>query len=320
MKNIINLAKECGGNAVLKYIVERDKLVLSKSERKEMLPKDLYSKWNNGQNLHEETGSPNHGEKEPMIAQTEQNNTSTVRYIRNYDYSSNVKALQMTTTGADSKTTITIGDIKYSIDASKMPYLESFIRLHKATQPQETEIIHWPISLFDVALKGVESGYRQCFRCLPTDVSQYRTLFQTYKLLEVDVLSNLSIDQVIANLKVGRADYDYEERRRIPGTKSLARDTSFRLLYLILYPQYTDETKDRMKLFNAVMFVVSHPGTFKSRTRRMIRVAYEQQFGLTLKQRPKLDQWEKGETADYEIDVTTAEELDYYFASDDDYF
>lgn len=189
----------------------------------------------------------------------------------------------MRTTGDDSKAIITIGGVNYSITASKIPYLESYIRLQKASRPQASEIVHGPINLFDVALKGVESGYRQCFRCLPTNLSQYRALFQTYKFLDVDILSNLFIDQVIANLKVGRADYDPEERRQIPGNKGLARDTAFQLLYLILHPQYTDDTKDKMKLFNAVMFVVSHPGTFKYRTQRMIRVAYEEQFGLTLK-------------------------------------
>ena len=203
---------------------------------------------------------------------------------------------------------------------SKIPYLESYTRLQKASQPQATEIIHEPINLFDVAFKGIESGYRQCFRCLSTDLSQYRTLFQTYKFLAVDILSNLSIDQVIANLKVGKSNYDLEERRRIPGNKSLARDAAFQLLYLILHPQYGNETKDKTKLFNAVMFVVSHPGTFKYCTKRMIRVAYEEQFGLTFKQRPKLDQWEKGETANFELDVTTEEEPDYYFSSDDDSF
>jgi hypothetical protein len=45
----------------------------------------------------------------------------------------------------------------------------------------------------------------------------------------------MSIDKIIANLKVGKADYDLEERRPIPGNKSLARDTAFQLLYLILY-------------------------------------------------------------------------------------
>ena len=43
--------KECGGNAVLKYNIEGDKLVVCKVERKKMLSKDLYSKWNDVHNL-----------------------------------------------------------------------------------------------------------------------------------------------------------------------------------------------------------------------------------------------------------------------------
>jgi hypothetical protein len=45
----------------------------------------------------------------------------------------------------------------------------------------------------------------------------------------------MSINKVIANLKVGKADCDLKERRLIPDNKSLARDTAFQLLYLILY-------------------------------------------------------------------------------------
>ncbi|KAH7326970.1 hypothetical protein BKA65DRAFT_480696 [Rhexocercosporidium sp. MPI-PUGE-AT-0058] len=141
----------------------------------------------------------------------------------------------------------------------------------------------------------------------------------TYKFLRVDVLSDLSIDQVIANLKVGKADYDPDERRRISGNKDLARDTAFQLLYLIPCPESRGEEKDSMKLFNAVLFIVSHPVTFKYRTKRTIRVAYEEQFRVTYKQRARLDQWEKDETADCAVDVTTDEDSDYYFDSDDSF-
>jgi len=207
--------------------------------------------------------------------------------------------------------------VSYHIDVSKIPYLESFVRLQKVTQPESTEFDHESINLFDVALKGIESGYRQCFRSLLTDLSQYRTLFQTYKFLNVDVLNRMSIDQIIANLKVGKADYDPDERRPIRGNKGLARDTAFQLLYLIFYAQFGDEKKDITKLFNAVMFVISHPGTFKYRTKRVIRVAYEERFPLTYKQRAGLDQWEKGEADNNVSDATTEEERDYYYDSDD---
>jgi hypothetical protein len=44
IRKIISLIKECRGDAVLKYNVEGDKLVVYKVIRKEMLLKDLYSK------------------------------------------------------------------------------------------------------------------------------------------------------------------------------------------------------------------------------------------------------------------------------------
>ena len=159
-------------------------------------------------------------------------------------------------------------------------------------------------------------GHRQCFRSLPTDLSDYRTLFETYIFFNVDVLSGMSINEVTANLKVGKADYDPEERRSIHGNKSLARDTAFELLYLILHIQFEDWWKDSMKHFSAVMFVLSHPGTFQYRTKRVTRVAYEERFRLTTKQKARLDQWEKGETVNDAIDVTTEEEPDYVFDSD----
>ena len=231
----------------------------------------------------------------------------------------------MRTTGDDLKATFKIGGVNYRVDVSKIPYLASVVQRQKVTEPGATEFIHEPINLFDVALKGVESGYRQCFRSLPTNLSQYRALFETYKFLDVDILSGLSIDQVIANLKVGKSDYDPEERRTIRGNKSLARDTAFQLLYLILNAQFPDETKDSMKLFNAVMFVVSHPGTFKYRTKRVVRDAFEERFRVTFKQRARLNEWDKGEAANDAADVTTEEEpyyhfdSDYYFDSDSSY-
>lgn len=230
-----------------------------------------------------------------------------------------MKILQMRATGDDLKATYTIkiGEVDYSVPLSKVPYFASFVQLQKEAQPDATEFIHEPIKLFDVALKGIESGYRQCFRSLPTDLSQYRTLFESYKFLNIDVLSGLSIDDVIPNLKVGKADYDPEERRSIPGNKSLARDTALQLLYLIQQADFEDEVKVSMKLFNAVMFVVSHPGTFKDRTKRVIRAAYEERFIVTTKQRARLDQWGNGETTDYGTDATTEEEPDYFFDSDD---
>ncbi|KAF1982575.1 hypothetical protein K402DRAFT_362716, partial [Aulographum hederae CBS 113979] len=127
------------------------------------------------------------------------------------------------------------------------------------------------------------------------------------------------MDEVITNLKVGKADYDHEERRPIRSNKGLARDTAFQLLYLILHAQchgFENEAKDSAKLFNAVMFVVSHPGTFKPRAKRVIRLTYER-FVVTTKQRAGLNKWKKEKATDSETDATTEEEFDDCFDSDD---
>ena len=51
ISKILNVVKGCGGNAILKYDVKKDKLVVSKVDGKKMLPKDLYSKWDDGDNF-----------------------------------------------------------------------------------------------------------------------------------------------------------------------------------------------------------------------------------------------------------------------------
>ena len=45
VNKILTMVKECGGNTIAKYDVKEDKLVIWKHEGKKMLPKDLYSKW-----------------------------------------------------------------------------------------------------------------------------------------------------------------------------------------------------------------------------------------------------------------------------------
>ncbi|KAH8821756.1 hypothetical protein F5884DRAFT_768982 [Xylogone sp. PMI_703] len=71
--------------------------------------------------------------------------------------------LQPMTIVSSPRTNIKIGDAHYDIEVSK-----------------------GPIPLFDVALTGIESGYRQCFRSLPPELSQHHTLCETYQFLGVD--------------------------------------------------------------------------------------------------------------------------------------
>ena len=206
--------------------------------------------------------------------------------------------------------------MRYEIDVSKIPYLLSFVAFQANAQPQSTELIHGPIPVFGIALKGIESGYRQCFRSLPADLSEYRILCDTYDFLRVDVLGGQSINEIFRDLKSGQSDYDYEERRETNSDKSRARDTAFKLLYLILLGDFKDETRDSAKVFNAVLYLVSHAATFKGRTRSIVRAAYEKRFVTSTKQTAALDKWEKKDAAKLAVedagDVTTEEEeLDY---------
>jgi hypothetical protein len=211
--------------------------------------------------------------------------------------------------------------VHYDIDVSKIPYLSSFVNFQVNAQPRSTEFVHEPIPLFDIALKGIESGYRQCFRSLPADLSQHHTLCDTYHFLHVDVLGGQSIGEIINDLKSGTSDYDREERREIKGDRSKARDTAFKLLYLVLLGDFTDETKDSAKVFNAVLYLVSHAATFKWRTRSVVRAAYEERFVVSTKQKAALDKWEKKDPAKLAVEdagdvMTEEEEPDWYYDSD----
>ena len=124
------------------------------------------------------------------------------------------------TTTSSSSTTIRIGDVRYDIDVFKISYLSSFVDFQANAQSQSTEIIHDSISVFDIALKGIESGYRQCFRSLSADLFQHRIFCDTYDFLRVDVLGGQSINEIFRDLKSGQSDYDREERREIKGDKS----------------------------------------------------------------------------------------------------
>ncbi|MCJ1241821.1 hypothetical protein MMC14_009827 [Varicellaria rhodocarpa] len=57
INKILNVLKGYGGNAIVKYDVKEDKLVIWKVDGKKMLPKDLYSKWDGRDNSEAETST-----------------------------------------------------------------------------------------------------------------------------------------------------------------------------------------------------------------------------------------------------------------------
>jgi hypothetical protein len=195
----------------------------------------------------------------------------------------------------------------YDVEVFKTPYFESFIK--RKDVAQTSPFTHDPIPLFDVALKGIESGYRQCFRLLPGELPKHRILCETYKFLQVDVLNGMSLDTMIATLELGKSDYEIDKGKRpVQGNKEMARDAAFQLLYLLLLGQLENVDKDVPKLYNAVVCVLLNPGTFKYKAKRMVRAAFESRFGVTTKQRSKLDEWERRGGGVDENDATTDED------------
>ncbi|EEP79559.1 geranylgeranyl pyrophosphate synthetase [Uncinocarpus reesii 1704] len=275
--------KNCGGHAVVRYDAQADKLIIWKEKAAKILPDDLYSKWHDRINP-----EPPTGERESIDSAAKK---------------------------APLMTAIQVGDVRFNVELSRIPYLASFVKFRATTQPGITEFVHGPIPLFSEALKGIEGGYRQCFRCLPPDLSQHRTLCETYDFLGVDILNGQTIREIFNELRSCKADYEreYGRCRVIEGNKSTARDAAFKLLYLMLLGAFDGEIKNRATIFDAVLFLVSHPGTFKWKTRSIIRAAYEKRFVPSAKQKAGLDKWEKGEE---DGDVTTDEENAIGFDSD----
>ena len=194
-----------------------------------------------------------------------------------------------------SKTTIKIGDTQYEVDLSKIPYLASFVNFQTRLPPPQNELVHSPIPLFEVALKGIESGYRQCFRLLPIDLAQYYTLCETYDFLCIDVLRGQSHYDIVAEMIHGkpRCDDRRVRKAKAKANRAKARDAVFKLVYLILMSDFENEVSARMKIFNAVERVVMQSEVFERKARIMVRAAFQERFNVSYRQRAILDQREK---------------------------
>jgi hypothetical protein len=172
---------------------------------------------------------------------------------------------------------------------------------------------------------AIRKGPRQFFCRLPGNLSNYRFVCQRLKSLSPEAVSKVlarisfTYKDIMADFRLGKSDYDPDERREIDGVKIVARDAAFRLVYMLLSGDARAE--DRNAAYNATFFVVSHSSIFGARTRRIVREAFEDRFSITIKQRSMMDKFSKTgmiEDVDGGEDETTDE--DVYLESDSDYY
>lgn len=213
----------------------------------------------------------------------------------------------------------------YTLKAADLPpYLKAWVAFEKIKDPSCTTFTHnaeVPLPLFDVAIEGLQHGYRNVFRRLGCDdLDSFQTLCETYNFLGVDIIDR-NLDEIITDLKAGRPQ-NADTWRCGKGNKSKARDSAFLFLYTLLVEELADiPSSDVQKIYNAVCFVVSHPSTFKPATRKMIRKAYGARFDISGPQRLILDKWEQHYREDDNKDVTSSEDDNFenFGDSDSDY-
>ncbi len=216
------------------------------------------------------------------------------------------------------KLTIFIGNAIHTLDADNLPpYVKAFVAFEKAKRCDQAATIfthNGDIPLFDVAIVGLQHGYRHIFRRLGCDdLAPYRTICETYNFLGVDIIDETeTLDEIITKLKAGRAREDETGRSSTwhpgEGNKSKSRDAAFQLLYLILLVELSEATDDDKKIYNAVFFIVSHPTIFKRATRDTVRKAYDSRFFASKRETATLDRWAHPHRSDENADATTSED------------
>ncbi|KAI0875081.1 hypothetical protein GGS24DRAFT_489541 [Hypoxylon argillaceum] len=257
IRKVVDIVKRCDNKATVRYVRDGDKLIISPLHGNNVLPDNLYLKW----------------------------------------------------------------EVKPAPPSSMQETLTPIA----ATQPRSdhdspTILRHDNILYFDEVVRGLSKGPRHFFRIMPTRLSDYRVLCDTLKFLCVDVLEGRTLRHIMDDFRSGKSDWDPDERRVYNNSKSLARDSAFRLLYTFLSNELVSDPKDKPMAYNAAFFVVSHPRMFRWKPRKMVLEAFEQRFGVSSKQRANLAKWPIKDSllgGESEDDQTTEfEEGDFYYDSD----
>ena len=181
------------------------------------------------------------------------------------------------------------------MDLSQFPYLASFVSFQTRLPPSNNQPVHNSIPHFEIALRGVELGYRKGFARLPADISQHYTLCETYHFLCVDVLGGQSLKEILKDIRPDKPGAPDPRFWRIQAkvNRCRARDTAYKLVYLMLMGDIKDEVMDGQKIYNAVRYIVSKAESFDFKERRVVRAAFEERFKVSRKQRFRLDELEK---------------------------
>lgn len=95
-----------------------------------------------------------------------------------------------------------VGGKQYNVSTISIPYFASYVDFQRRSGQAADR--HSDIPLFEAAYRGIESGFRHCFRALGTDLTDYNILCDTLDLLCVDILGGRSLDVIIQDLKSGK--------------------------------------------------------------------------------------------------------------------
>lgn len=148
----------------------------------------------------------------------------------------------------------------------------------------------------------IRKGPRQFFVRLPGNLSDYRSVCQSLKMLSPEVVSKVlgrisfTYQDIMADFRLGKSDYDFDKGRETDGLKTASRDGAFRLVCMFL--SGGAEAEDQNAAFNEAFFIVSHPSIFKPRTRQIVREIFEGRFSITYKQRVAMDEYKKTRDVD----------------------
>lgn len=69
----------------------------------------------------------------------------------------------------------------------------------------------------------------------------------------------------------------------------MARASAFRLLYVLIKRDPEDEAKTHQRMYEVVLFVVSHRDILKYHARKTVTAAYKESFAVPERQRKVLD-------------------------------